>query len=210
MSPEAIGQIVASNQALARKMVASEKPMALLKRSPRHSPSQAKPSGLGASLPLLIISLVLLLLVSVLCFVTWTKYVNSADQTRASVAIIASLKDVVSWLELAETSQQGYLLTTDSRYLKVAARAIPAAAAQVKETSRLNAGHKQELSLQNEFEEAVQEKSSELRATLALINQGRPADAISRIKAVRGRLLMNRVRELARELEGNEQERFLA
>ena len=184
--------------------------MALLKRSPRHSPSQAKPSGLGASLPLLIISLVLLLLVSVLCFVTWAKYVKSADQTRASVAIVASLKDVVSWLELAETSQQGYLLTDDSRYLKVAARAIPAAGAQVKETSRLNSGHQQELPLQREFEESVQEKSSDLEATLALINQGHPADAISRIKAVRGRLLMDRVRGLARELEQNEQERLLA
>jgi signal transduction histidine kinase len=184
--------------------------MALLKRSPGHSPSRAKPSGLGASLPLLVISLVLLLLVSVLCFVTWAKYVKSADQTRVSVAIVASLKDVVSWLELAETSQQGYLLTADSRYLKVAARAIPAAGTQVKETTRLNAGHEQEVAVQHEFEEAVQEKASDLQATLTSIQQGRPADAIARIKAVRGRLLMNRVRELAHELEQNEQERLLA
>lgn len=183
--------------------------MALPKRSPGHSPSQAKPSGLGASLPLLIISLVLLLLVSVLCFITWTKYVKSADQTRVSVAVIASLKDVVGWLELAETSQQGYLLTTDARYLKAAARAIPAAGAQMKQTDRLNGWRQQGLRLQREFEEAVQEKSDDLERTLALIHQGHSGSAIERIKGVRGQLLMDRVRGIARELERGEQERLL-
>jgi signal transduction histidine kinase len=199
----------AAIQALAAKMIASEKPMALPKRSPGHSPSQAKPSGLGASLPLLIISLVLLLLVSVLCFITWTKYVKSADQTRVSVAVIASLKDVVGWLELAETSQQGYLLTTDARYLKAAARAIPAAGAQMKQTDRLNGWRQQGLRLQREFEEAVQEKSDDLERTLALIHQGHSGSAIERIKGVRGQLLMDRVRGIARELERGEQERLL-
>ncbi len=178
-----------------------------VKRIPRRSPSKATPSGLGASLPLLIISLVLLLLVSVLCFITWAKYVRSADQTRVSVAVIASLKDVVSWLERAETSQQGYLLTKDARYLKAAARAIPAAGAQMKQTHKLNAG-RAELHLEQEFEEAVQEKSDDLNASLALI-QSDPASAIERIKAVRGQLLMDRVDELARALERDEQERLL-
>ncbi len=196
-------------QAVANRMLASEKPMALPKRIPRHSPSKAKPSGLGASLPLLIISLVLLLLVSVLCFITWIKYVKSADQTRVSVAVIASLKDVVGWLELAETSQEAYLLTTDPRYLKVAARAIPKAAAQMKQTDRLNAGRQKASGLQHDFEEAVQEKSDDLEAILSLIHQGYAGSAIERIKEVRGRLLMDRVDELARELEQNEQERLL-
>jgi signal transduction histidine kinase len=184
--------------------------MALPKRRPRHSPPKAKPSGLGASLPLLIISLVLLLLVSVLCFVTWDKYVKSADQTRVSVAVIASLKDVVGWLELAETSQQGYLLTRDARYLKVATRAIPAAAAQMRTTDKVNTGRPLGLRSQHEFKEAVREKSDDLETSLALIQQGQPESAIERIKAVRGRLLMDRVDELARELEQDEQERLLS
>jgi signal transduction histidine kinase len=189
-------------------MIASEKPMGFPKRSPRHSPSKAKPSGLGASLPLLIISLVLLLLVSVLCFITWIKYAKSADQTRTSVAIVASLKDVVGWLQLAETGEQAYLLTADARYLKVAARAIPKAAAQTKQTDRLNSGRPGSV-LQHEFEEAVQEKSDDLATTLTLIQKGQAGSAIERIRAVRGRLLMVRVDELARKLEQNEQERLL-
>ncbi len=184
--------------------------MALFKRGPVHSPSKANASGLGASLPLLIISLVLLLLVSVLCFFTWNKYINSADQTRVSVAIIASLKDVVSWLELAETSQQGYLLTTDARYLRVAGRALPTALALLRQAEKLNAGRRQGLDLQREFEEAVKEKADDLAKTLALIHGGNPAGAIAAIKAVRGRLLMDRVREIGQELEHDEQERLIA
>jgi light-regulated signal transduction histidine kinase (bacteriophytochrome) len=73
----------------------------------------------------------------------------------------------------------------------------------------LNGWRQQGLRLQREFEEAVQEKSDDLERTLALIHQGHSGSAIERIKGVRGQLLMDRVRGIARELERGEQERLL-
>ncbi len=183
--------------------------MALSKDRPKRSRVAAEASGFGVSLPLLIISLVLLLSVSLFCLISWREYIKAADQTRLSVAIIATLKNEISWLERAETSQQAFLLTLDSRYFKAALRAIPQAATQLKTLDSLNGRRSHGLTALGTFEEAVKDKASDLNATLEQIRESRINAAIGRIKAVRGRLLMDRVRDNEQRLEENEQERLL-
>jgi signal transduction histidine kinase len=183
--------------------------MALFYDGPKSSLALAEASGLGASLPLLISSLALLLLVSVFCFFTWNEYIKSADQTRVSVAIIAALRDEISWLEQAETCQQAFLLTTDARYLREGTRAIPEAETQLRKLHDLNAKLPRGLSLLPSFDSAVNAKTDDLERTWKLIREQSSAAAIASIKAVRGHLLLDTARDIARKLEQSEQDRLL-
>ncbi len=175
---------------------------------PKHPLVEAELPGLGLSLPLLIVSLALLLLVSVLCFFTWNAYVRSADQTRVSVAILAGLKNVVTWLQEAETSQRGFLLTGDPAYLDESRRALPQVAAQLASIEAQNRRRTKVLIDLDSFEEAAERKSYDLEKTLGLIRDRKLAEAIAEVRTARGRTLMNTVREKERQLEGEEQGRL--
>lgn len=182
--------------------------MALLKFGPKGSRA-AKTSGLGVSLPLLVISLVLLMLVSLLCFYSWGEYNQSVDQTRASVAIIASLKNVASWLDRAETNEQAALLTGDARYLRESSRAVDALDAELSQLNKLSMRRTGGVAALPEFNRAVKEKSADLVTNLTLIREHRAEGALRSVKSIRGRLLMDRVRGIQQRLEEEEQEHLV-
>jgi signal transduction histidine kinase len=183
--------------------------MAPLQQEPKSSQADAKTSGLGVSLPLLFISLALLLLVSLICLYSWNAYIKSADQTRLSVAVVASLKNVISWLDRAETNEQAALLTQDSRYLRESARAVATVHNDLQDLIRLDSPRTNGLSALVEFNDAVKAKSADLETNLILIREKNAAAAIDSIKSIRGRLLMDHVRGIEQRLEEEEQERLI-
>jgi signal transduction histidine kinase len=175
-------------------------------------PSEPSATGLGVSLPLLIISLALLVGVGVTCLFTWAEYIKAADQTRRSVAIVGELQSTVSDLEAAEAAQQGYLLTRDEQYRSLYRKTIPAVDRRIGQLFALEAqsGHRTPPVEDQQFAQAIQAKRDDLVATEALIAQGDLPGAVQRVRRGAALQRLQRARQLAAEEQAREQGRLAA
>jgi len=139
---------------------------------------------------------------------------KTEDYAREIAAIRrerAAYVDLLTLLQDLETGQRGYLLTGEEEYLapyNAAMAKIGAQAEIVKSRASIDGSAK--MARIARLLDLLQEKQDELGGTIALVREGRRAEAVSVVQEDRGRLLMDEARGIFGELIAAAESRFAA
>jgi signal transduction histidine kinase/DNA-binding response OmpR family regulator/CHASE3 domain sensor protein len=134
----------------------------------------------------------------------------SAALVAHTQEVIAQTQAVLSSLKDAETGQRGFLLTREETYLapyEDAKRALPA---EIRAIRELTGDSPQQRSRVDALEAVATQKMSELDRTIELARAGNVTAAQAVVRTDAGRELMNRIRDLATEIERTEQQLLAA
>lgn len=107
----------------------------------------------------------------------------------------------------AETSQRGYLLTGEARYLGPFEQAQPRLRRDIAELRGLLATDPKQLAALNELSDVIDAKMAELAETIAQTKAGQRDAAIQTVLSDRGRLLMDKARVQLGALTANAEAR---
>jgi signal transduction histidine kinase/DNA-binding response OmpR family regulator/CHASE3 domain sensor protein len=147
------------------------------------------------------------LAIAAVVLIAWFSYqalVNrtvTAERVQRSSAILVGLGELLSAMKDAENGQRGYLLSGETRYLEPYAAAKGESAAAQQHLQELIAGDEEQQRRLEALQRTVAEKFSELEETIRLRRDGDSAKAMAVFAGDRGRLVMDRLRALARDIE---------
>ena len=131
---------------------------------------------------------------------------GAADSARSRDTIYA-IDDVLYELTQAETGQRGYLLTQKQAYLEPYRASATAIDAKIAALKPLLADEPQQLQRLATLEQLVARKLDELRHSLALIDAGDSAAAMSLVATDTGMLTMRAIRQLVDSMREAEKSR---
>ncbi len=120
---------------------------------------------------------------------------------------IYAIDDLLSDLTEAETGQRGYLLTQKASYLEPYRAATAAIDAKIATLRPLLADEPEQLQRLGTLERLVADKADELRRSIALIDAGDSAGAMSLVATDSGMLTMRAIRELVGSMRETEKKR---
>jgi len=186
----------------------AEERIAMLKR-------QGKGAFSGPPLPLgpLIGFGVAILAVVLIALFTYEASVSrglAANAVSHTMKVREQLQSLVSTLKDAETSQRGYLLTATESYLSPYNQARAALPGEIARLRALLADNPDQLQRLSQIEGITNDKLQELAETIDLRRKGDAAAALAVVQSDRGKMSMDRVRTLAREMEGEERDLLAA
>ena len=133
----------------------------------------------------LLIALLLVGFVAVASFLSWQQYVRFAEFTRRSNEAIARLNTTVLSVREAESSQRGFLLTHDDRYLSQYRTSVAAVGSNTAALEGLPWDPRYR-GLLSRLKTALEGKLTELDATIALVERGNWKAAVDLVKSNRG------------------------
>ena len=130
--------------------------------------------------------------------------VNNAQQSTAltthTMEVMQRVDALLSSVKDAETGQRGYLLTGRESYLEPYNQARNGIPGQLQELRRLTAGNARQQTLLGELQRLTDDKLSELAHTVDLKRAGDSASALAYVLTDRGKLTMDRTREVTGQL----------
>lgn len=131
-------------------------------------------------------------------------------QASRTSAVIAALNGIVTASLNGETAQRGYFITNDRRYLEPYFRGRQRYAVEIAALRSRMAldGSARNAALVDEIARLGDAKWAELDGTVALVGQGRIADAHTRILSDEGQLAMDGLRTAVARLDGLERARL--
>ncbi|OWY28785.1 response regulator [Herbaspirillum robiniae] len=140
---------------------------------------------------------------------TWQASLTRAEAARAvshTIEVREQLQVLVSTLKDAETSQRGYLLAGAESYLAPYNQAKAALPGEFKKLRDLVSDSPEQLQRLSQVEGITTEKMDELGQTIALRRSGDAAGALAVVQSDRGKMAMDRVRAVVREMENHERD----
>ncbi|GMV30430.1 MAG: hypothetical protein AMXMBFR59_25550 [Rhodanobacteraceae bacterium] len=152
-----------------------------------------------------------LLAIAAVVLIAWFSYQALANRTvtaervQRSAAILAGLQDVQSAMKDAVIGQRSYLITGEVQYLDPYAAAKGESAAALQRLQELIADDDVQRQRFDALRRLVDEKFAKLEETIRLRRAGDGIDAAARFVDERGRLLLDRLRGLVRDIEIAEQ-----
>jgi signal transduction histidine kinase len=149
-----------------------------------------------------------LLLMVIVGISTWSalRAADDVDKGIRSFLIRSLTRDVVDAVIGAESSQRGYLLTGKDFYLAPYRANVSSLPDMLR---RLHAAIPDNPDLPP-LQAAIDEKMSELAATVDLATHGRKAEALALVMSDKGQRTMDRVRTMAATMIGRQKDRLLA
>jgi CheY-like chemotaxis protein/CHASE3 domain sensor protein len=132
---------------------------------------------------------------------------EAASAVSHTMKVREQLQAVVSTLKDAETSQRGFLLTGTESYLSPYNQARAALPGEIAKLRELLADNPDQLQRLAQVERVVGDKLDELGETISRRRNGDTVGALAVVQSDRGKMFMDRVRVLTRDME--EQERDL-
>ncbi|WP_455272644.1 sensor histidine kinase [Rhizobium herbae] len=159
-------------------------------------------SALSRAVPLLLIAGAILLLALVLISL---RFANQTRQNSQDALEAAGLNNrallLLSLMQDAETSQRGYLITGEEKYLAPFKRAEALVNLQFTSIT----GDMMKLGLSevtiDRLKHLVDGKLAEMRSTIALKAAGRDADAIAVVRSDTGKLAMDEIRQIMTRID---------
>ena len=148
---------------------------------------------------------VMVLLVGILSFVTVRQFARATRGVDRTVEVILRVESVISMLKDAESAQRGYLITSDSAYLRSGAGrdSIPLQLAALRQ---LNADNQVRLARLDSLSDVVAAKLRELDEVIVTRQRvGLPA-ALALVRTDRGMRLMTDARRIAAAIEDQERQ----
>lgn len=152
-----------------------------------------------------------LLAIAAVVLIAWFSYQALANRTvtaervQRSAAILAGLEDVLSAMKDAVIGQRSYLITGEVQYLDPYAAAKGESAAALQRLQELIANDDMQRQRFDALRRLVDDKFAKLEETIRLRRSGDGIDAAARFVDERGRLLLDRLRGLVRDIEIAEQ-----
>ncbi|WP_343653778.1 response regulator [Herbaspirillum sp.] len=132
---------------------------------------------------------------------------EAANAVSHTMRVREQLQSLVSTLKDAETSQRGFLLTGTETYLSPYNQARAALPGEIARLRELIADNPEQVNRLSQVERVVNDKMEELGETITRRRNGDTAGALAVVQSDRGKMSMDRVRTLTRDME--EQERDL-
>lgn len=154
----------------------------------------------------LLIGLLLALVVinGAVAYVNLRKLRESAGLVTKSHAVLEALQSTLSVLTDAETSQRGYLITREPRYLFPYEAALARLAEEQSELALLAADAPRLKSRMPEIERLTARKVAEMAETIALGKNGQFDQGIALVRTGRGKQSMDAVRKVVGEVRQQE------
>ncbi|WP_426753421.1 response regulator [Myxococcus sp. Y35] len=144
------------------------------------------------------------LVIAVLSYQSLETRTEAVEMVRHTMEVDARLKTLLSTVKDAETSQRGFLLTSEDRYLEPfvdASRLLPRQLEQLQELLAENDLQTRRLGMLNAL---ITEKLAEIRKTIDLKQSGQPDAALAMVRTDEGIELMSRIRTLIEQMENDE------
>ncbi|HSX61909.1 MAG TPA: CHASE3 domain-containing protein, partial [Tahibacter sp.] len=148
--------------------------------------------------------------VGLIAWFSWQALVNrttSAARVQRSSSILVGLGDALSAMKDAESGQRGYLISGEGRYLEPFTAAKSDVAAVQQQLQALISGDEEQQRRFDALRQLIAEKFSELEESIRLRQNGDGSAALALFATDRGRVTMDRIRALVREIESAEQRR---
>ena len=183
----------------------AEERIAMLKR-------QGKGAFSGPPLPMgpligFSVAIVAVVLIALFTYEASLSRGEAANAVSHTMQVREQLQNLVSTLKDAETSQRGFLLTGTESYLSPYNQARAALPGEITRLRELIADNPDQVKRLSQVERVVNDKMEELAETITRRRNGDAAGALAVVQSDRGKMSMDRVRTLTRDME--EQERDL-
>ena len=123
-----------------------------------------------------------------------------------SQAVVQQLERVLSTLKDAESGQRGFLLLDSEAYLEPFTNSKAALGDQVAALRRLVADDPEQSQRVGTLDKLAGQKMEELERSIAMHREGNTAGAMELLRSDRGKVLMDRMREIAAEIGTYEQQ----
>ncbi len=120
---------------------------------------------------------------------------NTEDAwVRHTLAVRNQIADVLTFVQRAETSQRGFLLTNRVSYLAPYSGAKAALPGMLDEMNKLVSDNPQQVDAVNKLRKLITDKLNEMDSTLVEQKAGRPDAAVAIVKTDVGIQMMNDIR----------------
>lgn len=159
-------------------------------------PNFVAPNFLGLGLALL-----LLVAVAITSYLSWNEYLVAADEVRSIRASINDLKDLLFYVQAAESGQRGFLLTKNPAYLDSYSAAIPEVHTRLNALAQSSSVRERHPAVVRHLRQKVITKLEELKTTIDLGRAGNAASALSLVNTNRGKATMDEIRGLEQSIE---------
>ncbi len=121
---------------------------------------------------------------------------ETAANTTHTLAVMQRIDGLLSSVKDAETGQRGYLLTDREAYLEPYNNARADIPGQLQELRRLTVRNPKQQELLGQIQRFTEQKLNELQETIVLKRAGNEPGALSLVQSDRGKLTMDRIRDL--------------
>jgi len=151
---------------------------------------------------------VILVTLNILSYWSFIKQKEATERVAQSRLTLQKLEAIFSSVKDAETGQRGYLLTGQESYLKpyqIAIQSIDPQIQQLKTVIVANPEQQQQLTT---LRGLIAQKLAELQQTIDLSKNQQFDAAISVVSSNRGQQLMDQIRNLIQQMQGEENEQL--
>ncbi|GEL72169.1 response regulator [Myxococcus virescens] len=151
-----------------------------------------------------VVAALAVLLIAVLTYQALETRTNAVEMVRHTMGVVERLKTLLSSVKDAESSQRGFLLTSEDSYLEPytnANRLLPTQLAELQTLMGDNALQQRRLVTLNAL---ITEKLAEIQRTVELKQTGQPDAALALVRTDEGIELMTRIRALVEQMETEE------
>ncbi|MBV8853845.1 MAG: response regulator [Sinobacteraceae bacterium] len=129
----------------------------------------------------------------------------AARQVAASLAVMQQIETLMSLMKDAETGQRGYLLTGEETYVEPFTATRAAINGELDNTRVLLSGRTEQLARLGSLQQLIELKLNELRETIEQRRNGDTAGALRTVRTDRGKIYMDRIRNIATQMQATEQ-----
>ena len=141
-------------------------------------------------------AIVTVLLIAFFGYRSLNNEAQSAANTTHTLAVMQRIDGLLSSVKDAETGQRGYLLTDRETYLEPYNNARADIPGELQELRRLTANNPRQQELLSQVQRFAEQKLSELQEGIVLKRSGNAQGALALVLTDRGRLTMDRIRDL--------------
>jgi PAS domain S-box-containing protein len=145
-------------------------------------------------------ALLILAATILLSYRDWREFREATALTRHTEQVLDSTETLLSNLKDAETGQRGYLLTGEKRYLEPYNAALAVIPDTLGNLMALTGARGRQAARARLLEPLVSEKLAELRLHVEIRDTQGIAAAIDRIRTDRGKIAMDRIREICAQI----------
>jgi CheY-like chemotaxis protein/signal transduction histidine kinase/CHASE3 domain sensor protein len=135
---------------------------------------------------------------------------DALDRVNQSLAVLTQLQALLGSLQDAETGQRGYLLTDEESYLEPYNKARSAIPEELDRLRRATAGSPAAQENLEALQRTAAAKLEELQATIDLRRAGNTQGALALVRSDRGKLAMDRIREIVSRMSDDERAQLAA
>jgi two-component system, cell cycle sensor histidine kinase and response regulator CckA len=148
---------------------------------------------------------IVVLMTGILAFLARSAVAGSNEQAEVTRRVVEKTDALLSSLKDAETSQRGFLLTGEQKYLEPYEEARTEIPALVDELSRLDAtlGRSAEQERVGRLRPLVSAELTELAGAIDLRQRSGLEPALREVRSDRGKALMDQIRNICRDIQQN-------